>query len=139
MTAQPKLTDTLHRPLRDLRISVTDRCNFRCVYCMPREVFGRDHQFLGREHLLTFEETARLARIFASLGVEKVRITGGEPLLRRDVEPLVGMLASHPGAGPDPDDERVAPRREGPGAPGRRASPGDGEPRLAGRRTCSAP
>ena len=97
MTAQPKLTDTLHRPLRDLRISVTDRCNFRCVYCMPREVFGRDHPFLGREHLLTFEETARLARIFASLGVEKVRITGGEPLLRRDVESLVGMLASIPG------------------------------------------
>jgi cyclic pyranopterin phosphate synthase len=97
MTAQPKLTDTLHRPLRDLRISVTDRCNFRCVYCMPREVFGSDHQFLGREHLLTFEEAARLARIFASLGVEKVRITGGEPLLRRDVESLVGMLASIPG------------------------------------------
>ena len=97
MTAQPKLTDTLHRPLRDLRISVTDRCNFRCVYCMPREVFGRDHPFLGRELLLTFEETARLARIFASLGVEKVRITGGEPLLRRDVESLVGMLASIPG------------------------------------------
>jgi len=97
MTAQPKLTDTLHRPLRDLRISVTDRCNFRCTYCMPKEVFGRDHQFLGREMLLTFEETARLARIFASLGVEKVRITGGEPLLRRDLESLVGMLASIPG------------------------------------------
>jgi cyclic pyranopterin phosphate synthase len=92
-----RLTDTLLRPLRDLRISVTDRCNFRCVYCMPRDVFGRDHRFLGREHLLTFEETARLAAIFASLGVQKVRITGGEPLVRRDVERLVEMLAGIPG------------------------------------------
>jgi len=90
-------SDTLHRPLRDLRISVTDRCNFRCVYCMPKDVFGRDHQFLGREQLLTFEETARLAGIFASLGVQKVRITGGEPLLRRDIERLVEMLAATPG------------------------------------------
>ncbi len=89
--------DTLHRPLRDLRISVTDRCNFRCVYCMPREVFGRDHQFLGREHLLTFEETSRLAGIFSSLGVQKIRITGGEPLLRRNIERLVEMLARIPG------------------------------------------
>jgi cyclic pyranopterin phosphate synthase len=91
------LTDTLQRPLRDLRISVTDRCNFRCVYCMPKEVFGRDYQFLGRDKLLTFEEIARLARIFASLGVKKVRITGGEPLLRRDLERLVAMLAPIPG------------------------------------------
>ena len=97
MTPSPTLTDTLWRPLRDLRISVTDRCNFRCVYCMPKDVFGRDHPFLGREHLLTFEETSRLARIFASLGVQKVRITGGEPLLRRDIERLVGMLAAIPG------------------------------------------
>ena len=88
-----RLTDTLRRPLRDLRISVTDRCNFRCVYCMPKEVFGRDHEFLRREQLLTFEEIARLARIFASLGVEKVRITGGEPLLRRELESLIAMLA----------------------------------------------
>jgi cyclic pyranopterin phosphate synthase len=91
------LTDTLQRPLRDLRISVTDRCNFRCVYCMPKEVFGRDYQFLGRDQLLTFEEIARLARVFASTGVKKVRITGGEPLLRRDLEHLVAMLAPIPG------------------------------------------
>lgn len=91
------LTDTLQRPLRDLRISVTDRCNFRCVYCMPKEVFGRDYQFLEREKLLTFDETARLARIFASLGVQKVRITGGEPLLRRELDRLIAMLARIPG------------------------------------------
>ncbi len=91
-----RLTDRLERPLRDLRLSVTDRCNFRCVYCMPKEIFGRDYQFLEREQLLTFEETARLARIFASLGVTKVRITGGEPLLRRDLERLIAMLARIP-------------------------------------------
>jgi len=92
-----RLTDRLQRPLRDLRISVTDRCNFRCVYCMPKEVFGRDYQFLERDKLLTFEETARLARIFASLGGQKVRITGGEPLLRRQLESLIVMLARIPG------------------------------------------
>src|SRR5205814_813595 len=87
--------DTLRRSLRDLRISITDRCNFRCVYCMPREVFGRDFAFLERSQLLTFEEIARLARIFVhELGVEKVRITGGEPLIRRDLERLIGMLAA---------------------------------------------
>ena len=91
------LTDTLDRPLRDLRISVTDRCNFRCVYCMPKEAFGRDHAFLRRDQLLTFEEIARLARIFSWLGVKKVRITGGEPLLRRDLERLLAMLAPIPG------------------------------------------
>src|SRR3954453_8926374 len=85
--------DTLARPLRDLRISVTDRCNFRCTYCMPREVFGHDFQFLRREQLLTFEEILRLSRIAVGLGVEKIRITGGEPLLRRNVETLVGMLS----------------------------------------------
>jgi GTP 3',8-cyclase len=85
--------DRLGRPLRDLRISVTDRCNFRCVYCMPKEVFGRDYRFLPREALLTFEEIERLARAFAALGVEKIRITGGEPLVRRDLERLVAMLA----------------------------------------------
>jgi GTP 3',8-cyclase len=74
--------DRLGRPLRDLRISVTDRCNFRCVYCMPREVFGRDYQFLDRAELLTFEELERVAGIFVALGVEKIRITGGEPLVR---------------------------------------------------------
>jgi len=86
--------DTLGRPVRDLRISVTDRCQFRCTYCMPREVFGRDFAFLPREELLTFEELARLARIFAGLGVRKLRLTGGEPLLRRDLEGLVAMLAA---------------------------------------------
>ena len=81
------------RPLRDLRISVTDRCNFRCTYCMPREVFGRDFPFLARAEILTFEEITRLARIFVSLGVEKIRITGGEPLVRSDVEKLIAMLS----------------------------------------------
>jgi cyclic pyranopterin phosphate synthase len=87
------LADTLARPLRDLRISVTDRCQFRCTYCMPREVFGQEFVFLPREQLLTFEELTRLARIFAGLGVRKLRLTGGEPLLRRDLEKLVAMLA----------------------------------------------
>ena len=72
--------DKLNRPVRDLRISVTDRCNFRCVYCMPKEVFGKQFEFLRREQLLTFEEIERLARMFAGMGVEKLRITGGEPL-----------------------------------------------------------
>jgi cyclic pyranopterin phosphate synthase len=85
--------DTLGRPLRDLRISVTDRCNFRCVYCMPKEVFRKDFQFLPPRLLLSFEETTRLARIFISLGVEKLRITGGEPLVRREVEKLIAMLS----------------------------------------------
>ena len=89
-------TDTLGRPLRDLRVSVTDRCNFRCVYCMPREVFGRDYAFLERAELLTFEEIERLARIFVGdHGVTKFRVTGGEPL-RREVERLVEMLARIP-------------------------------------------
>ena len=86
--------DTLGRPLRDLRISVTDRCNFRCVYCMPKEVFGRDYAFLDRRELLTFEEIERLARMFVAQGVEKIRITGGEPLVRRDLERLIEQLAS---------------------------------------------
>jgi len=87
------LFDTLDRPLRDLRISVTDRCNFRCTYCMPREVFGKGYVFLPREELLTFEEIERVVRIFARLGTQKVRLTGGEPLLRRGIEDLVGKLA----------------------------------------------
>src|SRR4029453_8576254 len=91
------LQDTLHRPLRDLRVSITDRCNFRCVYCMPKEVYGRDYAFLPRRDLLTFEEISRIARVFAGLGVEKIRLTGGEPLIRRDVERLVEMLAAIPG------------------------------------------
>lgn len=90
-------TDKLGRPMRDLRISVTDRCNFRCRYCMPREVFGPNFAFLAHEALLTFEEISRLARLFAMAGVHKVRLTGGEPLLRRDIERLVAMLAQVPG------------------------------------------
>lgn len=89
--------DTLRRPMHDLRISVTDRCNFRCVYCMPKEVFGKDFLFMPSRELLTFEETTRLARIFIALGVEKLRITGGEPLVRRELEKLIGMLAALPG------------------------------------------
>jgi cyclic pyranopterin phosphate synthase len=89
-----QVLDTLARPLRDLRISVTDRCNFRCVYCMPKEVFGRDYEFLPRSQLLTFEEIERVARVATGLGVSKVRITGGEPLARRDLERLVAMLAA---------------------------------------------
>jgi cyclic pyranopterin phosphate synthase len=85
--------DSLGRPLRDLRISVTDRCNFRCVYCMPKEIFGRDFQFLERDQLLTFEEIARLSRVFVAFGAEKLRLTGGEPLVRRDLESLVALLA----------------------------------------------
>ena len=85
--------DTLGRPLHDLRISVTDRCNFRCVYCMPKEIFGKDYQFLPRAEILTFEEIERLVRIFVSLGVLKIRLTGGEPLVRRDLERLVEKLA----------------------------------------------
>jgi cyclic pyranopterin phosphate synthase len=90
------LTDTLARPLRDLRISVTDHCNFRCVYCMPKEIF-RDYVFLSREELLTFEEIYRVVRILVAHGVKKMRLTGGEPLLRRDLEKLVAMLARLPG------------------------------------------
>lgn len=88
--------DARSRPLRTLRVSVTDRCNFRCPYCMPREAFGPDHPFLPRSALLTFEELARLTRIFATLGVRKLRLTGGEPLLRQDLPDLVRMLAAIP-------------------------------------------
>ena len=89
--------DTRGRALRDLRVSVTDRCNFRCPYCMPRDLFGPDHAFLDRAELLSFEELARLVRVFADLGVTKIRLTGGEPLLRRDLETLVAMVAATPG------------------------------------------
>jgi cyclic pyranopterin phosphate synthase len=88
------MRDALSRPLRDLRLSVTDRCNFRCVYCMPKEVFGRDFTFAKRGELLTYEEMARVAAVFVTLGVEKIRLTGGEPLLRRDIERLVTMLGT---------------------------------------------
>jgi GTP 3',8-cyclase len=91
------LRDRLGRPLETLRVSITDRCNFRCVYCMPKEVFGRDYPFLARDQLLTFEEIERVVSIFAALGVRTVRLTGGEPLVRRDVERLVGLLAAIPG------------------------------------------
>jgi cyclic pyranopterin phosphate synthase len=86
--------DTLGRPVRDLRISVTDRCNFRCAYCMPKSVFGHDYRFMDRKELLTFEELERVARAFVALGVEKIRLTGGEPLLRKEIEGLVGRLAA---------------------------------------------
>jgi GTP 3',8-cyclase len=88
------MVDQLGRPLRDLRVSVTDRCNFRCTYCMPREVYGRDFKFLPRPELLSFEEISRLVRIFVGQGVGKVRLTGGEPLLRRDLPTLVGQIAA---------------------------------------------
>jgi cyclic pyranopterin phosphate synthase len=95
--------DQLGRPLHDLRISVTDRCNFRCTYCMPEEVFGRDYRFLPRAEILTYEEIRRLARLFVELGVRKLRITGGEPLVRRGLPDLIAMLAElH-----DPDGARL--------------------------------
>ena len=87
------VTDLFDRPVRDLRISVTDRCNFRCTYCMPKEIFGPDHKFLPRDELLTFEEIVSVARAFVARGVNKVRITGGEPLLRKGIEDLIGMLS----------------------------------------------
>ena len=90
------VADTRGRHLRDLRISVTDRCNFRCTYCMPKEVYGRDFQFLERSQLLSFDEINRLVGIFKQHGIEKVRITGGEPLVRRQLERLIGMLAQDP-------------------------------------------
>ena len=96
MAVEP-LLDKLNRPLETLRISITDRCNFRCVYCMPKEVYGRDHVFLDRKELLSLEEIARVARVFAGLGVRVVRITGGEPLVRRNVEHLVELLREIPG------------------------------------------
>ncbi|TFC25674.1 GTP 3',8-cyclase MoaA [Cryobacterium sp. TMT2-18-3] len=88
------MIDQFQRPLHDLRISVTDRCNFRCVYCMPKEVFGKDFAFMERDELLSFEEMTRLARISVAHGVEKIRLTGGEPLLRKGIEELVAMLAA---------------------------------------------
>ena len=91
-----QLVDTLGRPMRDLRISVTDRCNFRCVYCMPREVFDAGHEFLPHSAILSFEEIARLARVFAGLGVRKIRLTGGEPLVRKQLPRLVAMLSELP-------------------------------------------
>ena len=92
-----RVLDRLQRPLRDLRISVTDRCNFRCSYCMPKEVFGKDYPYLPHAALLTFEEITRLARLFVAHGVRKIRLTGGEPLLRKNLERLIEQLAAlHP-------------------------------------------
>jgi len=91
------LVDTLARPLHDLRISVTDRCNFRCTYCMPKEVFGKQYQFLPQEQLLSFDEIEQVTRAFVALGVRKVRLTGGEPLMRKDLESLIARLAALPG------------------------------------------
>jgi cyclic pyranopterin phosphate synthase len=91
--ATGRLGDALGRPLRDLRISVTDRCNFRCTYCMPKEVFGKDYPYLRYGELLRFEEITRLARVFVAHGVRKIRLTGGEPLLRKDIETLIAQLA----------------------------------------------
>jgi GTP 3',8-cyclase len=93
ITRESHPTDRLGRPLHDLRLSVTDRCNFRCTYCMPKEIFGRDYEFLPRDQVLTFEEIARLAGTFVELGVEKLRVTGGEPLVRRNLPDLIAMLA----------------------------------------------
>jgi len=93
VTADGRVADQLNRPLRDLRISVTDRCNFRCTYCMPKEVFDKNYRFLPHADLLTFEEITRLARAFIEHGVEKIRLTGGEPLLRKDIERLLAMLS----------------------------------------------
>jgi cyclic pyranopterin phosphate synthase len=92
--ADGRVSDRLRRPLRDLRISVTDRCNFRCTYCMPKEVFDKNYRFLPHADLLTFEEITRLARLFVEHGVEKIRLTGGEPLLRKDIERLIAMLSA---------------------------------------------
>src|SRR2546421_5104614 len=91
-----RLADTPGRAMHDLRISVTDRSNFRCVYCMPREVFDSSYRFLPHEAILSFEEIARLAGIFVGLGVKKIRLTGGEPLVRRNLDRLVAMLAEFP-------------------------------------------
>ncbi len=88
------ITDQFGRPMRDLRISVTDRCNFRCGYCMPAEIFGEAYEFLPKDEILSFEEITRLAGIFTNLGVNKIRITGGEPLLRTDLHRLVAMVST---------------------------------------------
>ncbi len=93
-TPTGSVTDVFARPLRDLRISVTDRCNFRCVYCMPKDVFDKNYAFLPQTSLLTFEEIIRIARIFVAHGVEKIRLTGGEPLLRKNIEKLIDMLSA---------------------------------------------
>ena len=105
------VTDTLQRPLRDLRISVTDRCNLRCTYCMPREVFGKGFIFLQRVELLSFEEITRVARQFVELGVRKIRLSGGEPLLVPLLEEVVAATAAlQPRPGRGPRSRRCGPR-----------------------------
>ena len=92
--SQNAITDGLNRPIHDLRVSVTDRCNFRCVYCMPKEKFGKGYEFLAKDQLLAFEEIVRIVKAFANLGVRKIRLTGGEPLVRSELEKLVEKIAS---------------------------------------------
>ena len=128
------VTDTLGRPLRDLRISVTDRCNFRCVYCMPKEVFGREYAFLERKELLTFEEIERVARAFVAQGVQKLRITGGEPLIRRDLDRLIALLAALGDLDLALTTNGALLARNAERARRRRAVARHGEPRLARRR-----
>lgn len=94
METNSQILDTLSRPIRDLRISVTDRCNFRCTYCMPKEVFNSDYEFLHRDDLLSFEEITRISKVFATLGVRKIRLTGGEPLLRKNIAILIEQLSN---------------------------------------------
>ena len=128
--------DTRNRPLRDLRISVTDRCNFRCVYCMPKEVFGRDYAFLDRARAADASRRSSASRgVFVAHGVEKIRITGGEPLVRRDLERLDRDAGRDRRARPDADDERLAAPAEG-ARRSRDAGPAarHGQPRLARRR-----
>ena len=117
---RPGVTDTMGRAMRDLRISVTDRCNFRCTYCMPKEIFGRDYEFLPKDQVLSFEEIERVARAFVALGVEKLRITGGEPLVRRDLPDAhrdAGRAAStrRRRDRPDPHHERLGSAAPWPG------------------------
>src|SRR4030067_2949424 len=120
--------DTLQRPLRDLRISVTDRCNFRCVYCMPKEIFGRDFEFLPKEALLTFEEIDRLCGIFHGFGVRKIRLTGGEPLVRSQLEVLVRMLARLPEVDLNMTTNGLLLPHRGERAPPARGERGTGQP-----------
>ncbi len=132
------LFDGLHRPLRDLRISMTDRCNLRCIYCMPREIFDESHTHLARSEVLSFEEIERLARLFIRLGVRKIRLTGGEPLLRRGIERLIEKLArlqtaeGH-AAGDRADHQRRPVGAQGAGAERRGIEPRDSQPRRLDR------
>src|SRR2546422_2307741 len=126
VTPMGLLADSLGRSLRDLRVSVTDRCNFRCVYCMPKDVFGRDYPFLPHADLLTFEEIARLAPLFKAHGIEKIRLTGGEPLLRRNLERLIEMLAAIGGLHPTLTTNGALLARKGRGLKTARVDPGTG-------------